>query len=209
MSGFHDVRFPLALALGARGGPERRTEIVTLGSGREARNTPWAYSRRRWDAGVGVRTLDDLHTLLTFFEARRGQLYGFRWRDPADWKSCPPSQEPTATDQTLGVGDGVQTQFPLIKRYADAAHGVERPIQKPVSGSVITALNGVAQDQGWSVDEVTGLVTFDVAPAQDVAVTAGFAFDCPVRFDTARIEVDVEAFDAGSAPLVPVVELIL
>lgn len=38
MSDFHEVRFPLDVSLGGRGGPERRTEIVTLGSNREARN---------------------------------------------------------------------------------------------------------------------------------------------------------------------------
>ena len=48
---FHDVRFPAALSLGSSGGPERRTEIVTLSNGFEERNSPWAHSRRRYDAG--------------------------------------------------------------------------------------------------------------------------------------------------------------
>ena len=78
------------------GGPERRTEIVTLGSGRERRNARWAHARRRYDAGYGVTTLDALHEVIAFFEERRGRLYGFRWRDRADWKSCAPSQKPVA-----------------------------------------------------------------------------------------------------------------
>jgi uncharacterized protein (TIGR02217 family) len=56
-----EVVFPLAVSLRAAGGPERRTEIVVLGSGREVRNARWADSRRRWDAGSGIRSLDDLH----------------------------------------------------------------------------------------------------------------------------------------------------
>ena len=57
---FHEVRFPAALSVGSSGGPERRTEIVTLKNGFEERNSPWAHSRRRYDAGLGVRSLDDL-----------------------------------------------------------------------------------------------------------------------------------------------------
>ena len=45
-SDFHEVRFPLDVGLGGRGGPVRRTDIVTLASGREHRNSRWAGSRR-------------------------------------------------------------------------------------------------------------------------------------------------------------------
>ena len=93
---FHDVRFPAALSVGSSGGPERRTEIVTLSNGFEERNTPWAHSRRRYDAGLGVRSLDDLAEVVAFFEARHGQLHGFRWKDWADHKSCAPSAAPAA-----------------------------------------------------------------------------------------------------------------
>ena len=103
---FHEVRFPAALSVGSSGGPERRTEIVTLSNGFEERNSPWAHSRRRYDAGLGVRSLDDLAEVIAFFEARHGQLYGFRWKDWTDYKSCAPSAAPRRTDQVLGTGDG-------------------------------------------------------------------------------------------------------
>ena len=72
--GFHEVRFPASLSFGSLGGPERRTDIVTLVNGFEERNSPWAHSRRRYDAGLGLRSLEDVEALLAFFEARRGQL---------------------------------------------------------------------------------------------------------------------------------------
>ena len=50
---FHEARFPTNQSFGSVGGPERRTEIVTLANGFEERNTPWAHSRRRYDAGSG------------------------------------------------------------------------------------------------------------------------------------------------------------
>ncbi len=79
--------FPLRLALGVSGGPERITDIVNLSNGREARNARWRNSRRSYDAGSGVRSVADLYAVLAFFEARSGELYGFRFRDPVDHQS--------------------------------------------------------------------------------------------------------------------------
>ena len=89
MPAFHDVLFPLDIALGARGGPQRRTEIVTLGSGAEERNARWRHSRRRYNAGYGVTSLRQLSAVVAFFEERRGRLYGFRWRDRLDCHLLP------------------------------------------------------------------------------------------------------------------------
>ena len=73
---FHDVRFPPSLSFGSLGGPQRRTDVVTLANGYEERNTPWAHSRRVYDAGLGMRSIDDVQALTGFFEARMGQMYG-------------------------------------------------------------------------------------------------------------------------------------
>lgn len=202
MSGFHDVRFPLSIGLYARGGPERRTEIVTLTSGAEERNSPWAHSRRRWDAAPGVRTRDDLSALIAFFEARRGRLHAFRFTDPMDHLSCLPSQTPSALDQTLGEGDGARTAFDLVKRYGDGAGAWVRPVRLPVAGSVLAAVDGEAA--AFSV--AGGAVVFDGPPPPGALVTAGFHFDCPARFDTDRLDIAAEGF-AGVAPSVPLVEV--
>ncbi|WP_417495696.1 TIGR02217 family protein [Maricaulis sp.] len=205
MTEFHDIRFPFAVAIGAVGGPQRRTEIVTLVSGREERNSPWADSVRRWDAGPGVKSLDDLNTLIAFFEARRGRLHGFRFRDPIDNRSCMPSQVPDALDQLIGAGDGVATDFQLVKYYASGAQSWTRMIAKPVEGTVVVAVDGV--EAAVSVDHATGLVSFSEPPGEGAAITAGFAFDCPVRFDTDQLEIALDAIGAGEAPSVPLVEL--
>src|SRR5512134_2209803 len=118
---FHEVRFPDDISRGARGGPERRTQVVELASGDEERNSPWANSRRRYDAAYGIRRADDLAAVIAFFEARRGRLHGFRWKDWADYKSCLPSGQPGAEDQSLGQGDGEKTAFQLVKLYASGA----------------------------------------------------------------------------------------
>jgi uncharacterized protein (TIGR02217 family) len=206
---FHEVRFPPKLSFGSVGGPERRTEVVTLASGHEERNTPWAQSRRRYDAGVGLRSLDDIEALVAFFEARRGRLHGFRWKDWADFKSCRPSRTPSPTDQVIGHGDGTRVTFQLAKCYRSGEAAYDRLIAKPVAGSLRLAVQGDVLGEGvdYTVDLATGLVTLARPPAPGMEITAGYEFDVPVRFDTDTIQTGVASFRAGDLPSVPVVEV--
>ncbi|CDP51999.1 Gene Transfer Agent (GTA) ORFG12 [Devosia sp. DBB001] len=204
---FHEIRFPDDISRGARGGPERRTQIVELASGDEERNASWANSRRRYDVAYGIRRADDLAAVVAFFEARNGRLYGFRFKDWADHKSCPPSQTTAAIDQQIGTGDGATTAFQLVKRYTSGAQSWTRAIAKPVTGSVRIALAGVEQPSGWSVDTATGLVSFGAAPGSGVAITAGFEFDVPVRFDTDALDVTLDLERLGSITSIPLLEI--
>ena len=206
MSGFHDVSLPLPLAIGSTGGLERVVDVVRLASGAESRNARWAESRRRWDVGGAAVGSDDAHTLVAFFEARRGRMHGFRLRDPVDWKSCAPGDAISAMDQPLGIGDGVTTAFSLVKRYASGGASVARAVRKPVAESVVVAVDGVATE-AFAVDVATGVVTFDVAPVEGAELTAGFAFDVPVRFDTDRLEMALVGRGAVRVLRAPVVEI--
>ena len=207
--GFHEIRFPANLSFGSVGGPERRTEIVTLSNGFEERNTPWADSRRRYDAGVGLRSLDDVEALIAFFEARRGQLFGFRWKDWSDYKSSVPSAAVDFEDQVLGYGDGVTRDFQIIKTYKSGSQSYARPIAKPVAATVLAGAGGVQLTETihFTFDPFTGVISFEAAPDPGAPVTAGFEFDVPVRFDTDRIQTSVASFKAGQVPNVPVVEV--
>jgi len=207
---FHDVRFPTAIARASQGGPERRTDVVTLGSGFEERNARWADSRRTYNAGYGVKSIDDLHAVIGFFEERRGRLTGFRWRDHADWKSCPPTQAPTATDQTIGTGNGTRATFQLIKTYGSAFAPWARTIAKPVAGTVLIAVNGVPKPAtSVAIDPATGLVTFLAGhiPTAGSTITAGFEFDVPVRFDTDKLDISLQGFTHGAIPNIPIIEI--
>lgn len=205
---FHDIRFPISLSMGSGGGPERRTEIVTLSNGSEERNSPWAHSRRRYDAGLGVRSLDDLAEINAFFEARHGQLHGFRWKDWADFKSCRPSVVPGPLDQVVGRGDDEQTEFRLVKSYRSGSQSYIRPITKPVKGTVRVAIGGVElAGSGFRVEHATGLVVLFAVPDRGAEVTAGFEFDVPVRFDTDRISASLAGLTAGEIPTIPVLEV--
>ncbi|MGB9143698.1 MAG: DUF2460 domain-containing protein [Aestuariivirga sp.] len=205
---FDEIRFPVAISRGGSGGPERRTEIVTTASGREERNTRWADSRRRYNAGFGVKSLDDIHAVVEFFEERRGRLHGFRWKDHADFKSCAPGAAIAAADQLLGVGDGVNAVFQLVKRYGSGLRDHVRVIAKPVAGSVLVAVDGTPT-LNFALDATAGVVTFlpGSIPGVGAQVTAGFAFDVPVRFDTDQLSINLVHFAGGDIPEIPVVEV--
>ena len=207
---FHEILFPLDIALRSAGGPQRRTELVSFGSGREQRNARWADSRRRYDAGYGVKTLEALQAVVAFFEERRGQLYGFRWRDRLDHSSAAPGAPVSPLDQGIGTGDGTTATFQLVKTYGAGFAPYVREIVKPVAGSVRIAVAGSeVANTAFSCDVTTGVVTFLAGhiPAPGTAVTTGFLFDVPVRFDTDFLEVDLSAFAAGAIPKIPLVEI--
>lgn len=207
MAAFHETRFPDEISYGSKGGPKRLTQVVSLKSGFEERNQAWKHSRRKYDAASGIRGISHLHDVLDFWEARRGRLYGFRWKDWLDYKSSRGRNEPDDTDVILDTGDGATTTFQLAKRYEDAGEEYARPITKPVAGTVLVSLDNVSQASGWSVDTTTGIVTFDVAPGVGVVVRAGFEFDVPVRFDDDELSLSADAFQAGSIPTINVIEI--
>lgn len=204
---FHEVRFPDNISRGARGGPERRTQVVELASGDEERNASWADSRRRYDVAYGIRRADDLAAVVAFFEARNGRLHGFRYKDWADYKSALPSQAITATDQQIGTGTGSLQTFQLAKRYTSGAQTWVRTVAKPVAGTIRVALGMVEQMSGWTVDTTTGVVTFTAAPAGGVIVRAGFEFDVPVRFDSDTLDVTLDFERLGSITAIPLLEI--
>ena len=204
---FHEVRFPDNISRGARGGPERRTQVVELASGDEERNASWANSRRRFDVAYGIRRADDLAAVVAFFEARNGRLHGFRFKDWADFKSCLPSQTPGPADQPIGTGNGATAQFQVAKRYTSGPQTWVRTIAKPVTGTVRVALGMVEQLSGWTLDATTGVVTFTTAPAGGVVIRAGFEFDVPVRFDSDTLDVTLDFERLGSITAIPLLEI--
>ena len=212
MTVFHEVRFPDAIAYGATGGPVWSTTIASLSTGAEQRNQNWVNARHRWNVATGIRRLADFHQVLRFFQARRGRLHGFRFKDWQDFSSAAGPDVPvTAMDQLLGAGPGPHS---LVKLYADAGGGWTRTIRKPVAGTVRVAVGGSEQTAPgwtfpWSVDPATGLLTFTgpTLPAGNAAIRAGFEFDVPVRFDTDELPVTLDIERTGSIPSIPLIEV--
>lgn len=205
---FDNVRFPTSISRGSTGTAERRTDVVTTASGREERNARWANSKRSYNAGFGVKSLDDIQTVVAFFEERRGRLYAFRWKDFTDFKSCGAAATVAATDQVIGTGDGVTAAFQLVKKYGTGTRNYLRQINAPVAGTLRVAVNGTVTTL-FTADLQTGIVTFNAGsiPPNAAVVTAGFEFDVPVRFDADQISINLSHFASGDIPHIPLIEV--
>lgn len=204
---FDEIVYPLSLGAGTSGGPCFATEVVTIDGGFERRNQKWSAPRRRYNAKAGVVTMADAALLMAFFQARAGRARGFRLRDGSDCTSAADGLSvPDWRDQKIGTGDGVQTQFQLIKTYGNASVSFVREIKKPVAGSVRIGIDGTEYTTRWSVDAATGIVSFAQAPAVGVVVQAGYRFDVPVRFDTDALDLSFVGHSRaeGDVPLIEV-----
>jgi uncharacterized protein (TIGR02217 family) len=206
MQAFDDVLYPLALGRDATVVPEFSTSVSATASGFERRNSLWSNARLRFDVGPGVRSEAELGELIAFYRARRGPARGFRLRDPSDFSSNAMTGTPTPLDQLIGTGDGLRTDFPLVKRYGDGDDAQLRRITRPDLGTIHVSVDGTPQVGNWAPGD-GGTIVFDEAPEAGAEIRAGFLFDVPARFAEDRLEVSGSAFAAGEAPSVPIVEI--
>lgn len=196
---FIEIQFPSDISYGATGGPIYSTDIVTLFSGHEQRNSNWKNARGRYNIASGIKTEKQWHELIAFFRARKGKAIGFRFKDWSDYN---------AVGEQIGIGDGVKTEFQLVKFYTSGSTAVERAIKKPVAGSVTIHRNtNLRGSLDYSVDYTTGVVSFTEPPAVGVIITADFEFDVPVRFDTDELQISLDSFNSGSWNSIPLIEI--
>lgn len=197
---FHDVLFPESISYGSSGGPGFNTTVIELASGHEQRNINWKEQRATYDASHGVKTREQMEELQDFFYARRGKAYGFRFKDWMDYQLF---------DQVIGTGDGLKKTFQIIKRYEpETAFFFDRPIRKPVNGSVILSRAGVVISTGFTIDYSTGIVTFSAAPANGAEIKIVEAeFHVPVRFDIDDMKITHDDWEQMSWPSIPLVEV--
>ena len=209
-------RFPDNIAYGSQSTAKYLTGVTVLQSGFEQRNTLWSQTRNSFDASYGTRSRVDLEAVRNFFHAMRGRFNGFRFKDWSDFSSGSSVTgdqgalltAPTDTDQAIGIGDTIEVDFQLIKNYIEGTETLVRDIIKPVVGTVVVALDSVPQaDPGdYSVDPITGIVTFVSPPGAAAVVTAGYEFDVPSRFDVDEIATVFDGFDVQSSSI-PIIEI--
>ena len=202
---FHEVQFPPAISLGATGGPGFHTTVLTLADGSEKRNIDWSKDRGTWDVAHGLKSQDDLNLLIAFFRVRRGQAYGFRFKDWTDFNLADDGE----ALPLLFTTDGHTATFQLQKVYEDVAGTYVRDIFKPVAGTLALLSAGVPIET-FVVDTTTGIVTLTDAvliATVGTPVTGSCEFDVPVRFTTDSMIVsitDVDNFAWGQIPLMEV-----
>lgn len=202
---FHDVRFPDRIAEGAEGGPEFSTSVIMSSGGHEQRVANWSVARGRWNVGTGLQDVADYATLLSFFRARFGRLAGFRFKDWGDY---------TMARQTIGTTDGADATWQIFKRYTSGAINYDRPITRPVTGTVRCWVNNTERAIGaggndFQVNVSTGVITIGatLAATTGQAIEVACDFDVPVRFDTDSLPLRLNAFEIGEWPDIAIVEL--
>lgn len=205
LQAFDDILYPFHLGKSASVRPEFSTTVLLTASGHERRNSLWSDARMHYNVGPGIRSDAELVELIGFFRARRGAARGFRLSDPMDFSSNGMTGNPTMNDVELGIGDGLQTDFPLHTLYGGQNDPQVRRITRPRAETLLMSVGGEAANN-WTLRDA-GIVRFDIAPPNGAQVCAGFLFDVPVRF--AEDQIDVSGFDfaAGEAPSIPLVEI--
>ena len=196
---FVETRFPTDIAYGSAGGPEYFTDIVVTHGGYEQRNVNWSQARARYNVAHGVKTQAQLDTLIAFFRARKGRADGFRFKDWTDYQ---------ASNEQIGVGDGMATTFQLKKTYSSGSVTETRTITKPVANTVSIKFDGFVQNpSNYTVNTLSGEITFVSAPSSSVVITASYEFDVPVRFDTDRLSASLDNYGSYSWSDIPLVEV--
>lgn len=120
----------------------------------------------------------DFDALVAFFKARKGSYDSFLLNDRDD--------NTVSVAQTLGVGDGINKKFQMLR----ALGGVTEPVGPMNTTTVapVVRVNAVAT-AAYTVDEY-GLITFTTAPpaGQVVDWTGQFYWRCCFTKDEAQFE---------------------
>lgn len=211
-------RFPDKIMEGAMASVVWSTGITTYGNGTEFRNSHWLYPLKRFDI-PNVDDKDIIRVIQDWFMNTKGPFTGFRVKDHTDYKSTASMDAAiTDTDQNIGTGDGTTTDFQITKTYTVGANTIARKITKLVSGTLVVAVDGAPQSDSsspvdYTVDEDTGIITFTVAPGSTTspygtpAITCGYEYDVPVRFENDQLDIRLLTLDSHSIDNLPLVEL--
>lgn len=159
-------------AYGWEGGPEFKTQIVEMPTGRERRNAEWQQPRHRYTARflniskLAYRSIKQMHLVC------RGQLHAFRFRDELDYQ---------AEDEPFSVGDGTTVLFQLSK--VSVIDGIEYAREVYALASVpVIEVNGTPTT-AFTVDMERGTIEFNSAPANGSVISWTGEFDIWVRFN--------------------------
>lgn len=208
---FINYRLPIEVERGAKGGPKFNTTIATLFSGYEKRNVNWLKTRGEWDISYGLMDLfsyqDEsfvslIREVQSLFYVAQGRAHSFRFRDWADYEIGRPN-----TYQSIGLGDGVKTQFQMVKHYVVGSNAYDRVVTKTDSSTLKVSVNGTPITTGFTLNDLTGILTFSLAPASAANIAVYCEYDVPVRFDDDLLELDIEVFNAGKISSIKLIEV--
>lgn len=185
--------------------PMWKTQIQTAVSGKETRMGYWSYPRYQWEITYNFLRQGTIHgTAYTelsdffgFFNNRGGAFDTFLYQDRDD---------NAVTGQSIGVGDGTETQFQLVRAFGSYVEPMLAP-------NVVSAvyINGTPLASGWSVSNwgttTPGVITFTSAPADGDIITVDFSYYFPVRFLEDSLDFNnflAQLYECQSVPFISV-----
>jgi uncharacterized protein (TIGR02217 family) len=148
--------------------PIFRTLIQETASGAESRAALQLYPRWQWTLSFNFLRDDsnnEFRTLLAFFLARKGAFDAFLFED---------SDDNNVTGQSIGVGNGSNKVFQLVRSLG----GFTEPVLTPVTETIY--VNHVATSAYAFTGP--GQITFSSAPGNGAGITADIGYVWPVRF---------------------------
>lgn len=195
---FLEIRFPESISFNSSSILQFNTTIINTKNGNESRNINWNTNKMKYNIINGIKTIDELNEITSFFRNVKGCGYGFRFKDWSDY---------SATTQQIGLGDGTTTEFRLIKTYIISGNIYTRKITKPIISTIKIYLNSI-ETTDFSIDLTTGLITFNTAPTIYTIITADFEFDVPVRFNSDILEITLETINTGKVKELELIEIL-
>lgn len=183
---FTEERLNIGIVEGTTSTITFKEQTLKQGDGSEHRHSKCYAPLQQWQLGDRSNLQDELIYINNFYSRMKKLGSAFRFRDWLDYQG---------TSEALGTGNGVKTNYQLLKQYGTYAS----PIKKPVSSTVKIYLDGI-QTNSFSVDLTTGIITFNSAPSNGVVITADYEFDKPVEFGedniTNRLQIYIPDSDA-------------
>lgn len=195
MAFLESPRFSDSPLIISTGNPRFLTQGLEGTSGRMVTERRWTGAKYEYSVDFLADDATIMADVYTYFMAVKGSGNSFRFKDWFDYKSLENmAGTVTKDDQTLGTGDDSETDFQLIKTYTKGANSTVRRVRKPVSGTVLVAIDGALQTETthYTIDNTTGVISFVTPPASGEVVTAGYEFDVPCRFDGDSLEMVLE-----------------
>lgn len=186
---FIDLRAPADMADYPCNASPRWSDRVTLADSGDTLVKPrWDHPLYRFTMPEAIRDQTSFEAVRDHWLIMRGPAFTWPFANPLDFASCDLTDDrkasPSALDQVIGVGNGFQSGFQLVKRYARGSQHYDRPVTLPIPETVKVSVGGVPwPHQHYSVSRRGGVVTFDRPPALGQIIRAGFLFEHEVRFD--------------------------
>lgn len=199
-----EILFPTDISYSSAGGPRFKTTVFESDSGYEQRNIDWSAVKSNYNVSQAIKSQTQMDALTNFFMVVNGRANWFRFKDWNDF---------TIEDMEIGVGDGTTVDFQITQTYSwtepenSVTVSYVRTIVKIAWGSLTEILIDGTPNSDFTIDETTGIITFDTAPALAAVITVVYCeFHVPCRFDTDALEVIQEFWETSSWPHIPIVE---